>query len=337
MTKNQSLLTLSAILSICTLGLMSRAIPANKTGPTFKHVQRPHAYDPPSVAQDGKDRKNILIINSYHHGYKWSDNLSRAIIQQLENYKVDSNIYFEYMDTKKTFLENEFSNLFQKYKSRYKNQKIDLIFSLDDNALTFLIKHKKSLWQKVPVIFGGIDVRKFENLPNQKAGYTGLMESASNLRILTKILAIDGQIETIFPVTSSGPNDHYLESELTELKKNHPNLEINRSLLVHQNIFDVVNAINALQRDPKSAIFLDINFISKEKKTQILGYHPQFNPKVKVYYTHQASHHPKYEATVGITGNSQAKIMIEMARSIWQGTPIESIPIIQDTPIEVTH
>ena len=46
-------------------------------------------------------KKNILVLNSYHVGYKWSDDITLAIRSKLAESGVDSELYIEFLDAKR--------------------------------------------------------------------------------------------------------------------------------------------------------------------------------------------------------------------------------------------
>jgi len=66
-----------------------------------------------------KEKANVLIINSYHKGFLWTDNIVLGIEEALS--KDSYELHIEYMDTKRQFdstYQNLLANLLQ-----YKHQK----------------------------------------------------------------------------------------------------------------------------------------------------------------------------------------------------------------------
>jgi len=60
--------------------------------------------------------KNILVLHSYHHGLEWTDSISKGLISAFDKSKEKTNLYFEYLDSKR-HLETPFLNqTFQYFK-----------------------------------------------------------------------------------------------------------------------------------------------------------------------------------------------------------------------------
>ncbi len=84
--------------------------------------------------------KNVLILNSYHAGYPWTDDLVSAISTGLGRDFKDLDVMVEFMDAKR-FEEHGQSVLFREMLPRkYANHALDLIIATDDIALRFLIR-----------------------------------------------------------------------------------------------------------------------------------------------------------------------------------------------------
>ncbi len=52
-------------------------------------------------AAEGKERKNVLVVNSYHIGYEWSDDIVKGIKSVLSDNNF--NIFIEYLDSKRYY------------------------------------------------------------------------------------------------------------------------------------------------------------------------------------------------------------------------------------------
>jgi len=99
----------------------------------------------------------ILILNSYHQGYAWTDSIVQGIIDALSRGGKKVSINLEYMDTKHYSSPAYFEKLRNLYAFKYKNIHFDLILASDDNALTFLINHKDKLFPRTQILFCGIN------------------------------------------------------------------------------------------------------------------------------------------------------------------------------------
>ncbi len=131
------------------------------------------------------DKKNILLLNSYHKGLQWTDDVNSGINQGLNELNIDKEIYTEFLDVKRFTNPTFKKELFHYYKSKYAKVKFDVIIVSDDFAVDFLIEYRDSLFGKVPVVFCGI------NMPHAYPNtYTGIIESVAyveNLKLIEQL------------------------------------------------------------------------------------------------------------------------------------------------------
>jgi hypothetical protein len=68
--------------------------------------------------QNGVERKNVLILHSYHQGLKWTDGQDRAIRDMLSG-RHDIDIYTDYLDSKRREMGDIKEPLFDFLSSKY--------------------------------------------------------------------------------------------------------------------------------------------------------------------------------------------------------------------------
>jgi len=136
--------------------------------------------------------KRILVLHSYHVGLSWTKKVLTGIENKLNDARKDGykfKIDYEYMDTKRFVDDSYYKLLYKIYKFKSKNIKYDVIISVDDNALQFLLRHRNSIFGKVPVVFCGVNYFKDSMLKNHNL-YTGVVEAfdvKSTLNIALKL------------------------------------------------------------------------------------------------------------------------------------------------------
>lgn len=132
------------------------------------------------------EKKNILILNSYHKGLKWTDEIVIGINQGLSELQFEKEIYTEYIDSKRFFENNDYDHaICELYNIKYKKIHFDVIIATDDYALTFLLEYRDSLFGNVPVVFCGIN-----NPHNYPPNYTGIIENieyVDNFKMIKQI------------------------------------------------------------------------------------------------------------------------------------------------------
>ena len=164
-----------------------------------------------------KVQKNqILILNSYHQGMPWFQNIKKGLFSVLKPQENDVTIHIEDMDTKRFYNEEYLENLKNVYKLKYKNSNFDLILSTDNSAYEFLKDYKKELFGETPVVFAGLN--NYENIRiDERDYYTGVLEYHSFEKNIELMMRLHPNSKKIYVL-----ND-YLKTGL-EVKKNIKNV-----------------------------------------------------------------------------------------------------------------
>ena len=111
--------------------------------------------------------KNILIINSYHKGFQWSDDVLAGMEEVFYNHpEITTNIL--YMDSKRVNSDEYYAKLIELYKIQLKNQKYDLIVAVDKFAYDFLIKYYHELFTDESIFFTGLEQFNYEDVQEQE-------------------------------------------------------------------------------------------------------------------------------------------------------------------------
>jgi len=127
-----------------------------------------------AYAQPDSTQK-VLILNSYHKEFKWTDTQVSAAKEVLSEGIKDLELFVEYMDTKRIYNKEYLEYLFHIYRLKYKKIQFDAIIATDDNALWFVVKYHKDVFGEAPVTFCGINDYK-KSLLEGKQQFTGLVE-----------------------------------------------------------------------------------------------------------------------------------------------------------------
>ena len=133
-------------------------------------------------------KKSVLYLNSYHHGYQWSDSIHDGIRTTLDNssYKIDLQV--EYLDAKRYNTGPVIQGLFEVFVKKYAGEHFDVVIVSDDDAFNFALMARSQLFPGVPIVFCGInDLRE-----NQLAtgNITGVVESFDLVGTLDVVLKL---------------------------------------------------------------------------------------------------------------------------------------------------
>ena len=102
------------------------------------------------------DLKEIVVLNSYHPGFKWTADINDAIAKHFRTIE-STRLFTEFMDSKRFNSEPYFQTLLEQYKLKYRDHQIDGIICSDNRAFDFFIEHGKEIWGDIPAVFCGVN------------------------------------------------------------------------------------------------------------------------------------------------------------------------------------
>lgn len=175
-----------------------------------------------SQAQDAP-RRQVLYINAYHRGYKFSDDITRGIEAVLKAPGNNIDLLVEYMDTKRLASTEYMEELYQLYKIKYGGKKLDLIISSDDAALNFLFTYADELFPGVPVVFCGANYFDVTRLTGYER-FTGVSELADVQGTLDLALSLHPQTSQIAIVNDTTVTGQRVHEKLVELEAFYPGI-----------------------------------------------------------------------------------------------------------------
>lgn len=152
---------------------------------------------------DSNGLTDILLINSYHYTFKWTNDITNAVVKELPEAD-DYRISIEYLDTKRfSFLRQEV--LYVEYlKEKYRTLDIKGIICSDNDAFEFVLKHGKEIWGDVPVTFCGVnELFKYDI---NSTNYFGVEEEIAIAQTLELILTLQPDLKELIVVSDSTLN-----------------------------------------------------------------------------------------------------------------------------------
>ncbi len=182
------------------------------------------AHLSPLVSEAEITNKKVLILNSYHPNFQWSDALVDGIRQGLAGTISDENIFIEHLDARRfaddTLYYSELNRLLQ-YK--YRVSKPDIIISNDDFAFDYTTQISDSLFAGIPVVFTGLNT-----IPAHAVGsplYTGVMEGMDVEGNLRLIMSLCPKLKKLVIIGGGSVLDQQLLSYLRNWKEEYINRE----------------------------------------------------------------------------------------------------------------
>jgi len=151
-------------------------------------------------------KKEVLVLNSYHPGYSWSDGIMDGIKSVFKNTDINYDIHFEYMDTKRNAPETLFPALATLLHIKYATRHLDVVITADNNALDFVLSYRNSLFPECPVVFCGINDFADSLIAGQDR-ITGIVEDANikgTFRVALTLHPNTRRIIVVHDITETG-------------------------------------------------------------------------------------------------------------------------------------
>lgn len=161
----------------------------------------------------------ILILHSYHTGFKWTDDIQAGILESLGETENSLEFYVEYMDTKR-HPEYEFTYLnYILMREKYRSADFSVVLASDDNAFNFARQYRQTLFNNAPLVFCGVNyLSDPEALSAQ--GITGVLESydiVSTIQAAARLLPRATKLFVINDATPTGLGNHNRFEEVRHL------------------------------------------------------------------------------------------------------------------------
>jgi PAS domain S-box-containing protein len=278
-------------------------------------------------------KKKVLVINSYHKGLSWTDNIVAGIesVLQAEGKGKNIDFFIEYMDTKRYYGERYFQTLYASFVEKYANKRFDVVIVTDNDAFNFVRKHYRALFHTTPIVFCGIN----DYQDSMLAGYhrfTGVVEDtdlASTIEIVLKLHPHTAQIVLVNDKTTTGI------AMKNEALKVIPSFQ-DKVKFVFLDDFDFSELQMKIRALPSDSVIL-VTVVNRDRTGNFFAY------EESIEFIRAASKVPIYSiwefylgrGIVGgmlTSGFQQGKSAAGIARRILQGEDVSTIPVIKTSP-----
>jgi len=219
---------------------------------------------------DSQETKKILVLNSYHIGYEWTDGELKGIKETLNSKFENIEFIIETLDRKRfSYLsENEyFSFLKNFFKFKFQNTKFSGIFILDDDAFKFILKYDKELFSDIPIIFCGVNYFENEMLIGHD-NITGIVEFVDFRSAINVIFEVQKDVKNIVVITDLTLSSRINRKAINDLKNEYINKVNIKFIDEDESGLSLEELISKLEKLKKEdAVFFADFFLDKNKKT----------------------------------------------------------------------
>jgi len=279
------------------------------------------------------EKKEVLIIHSFHKGYKWTEDEGIGIENAIKASGLDVTVQTEYLDTKRVTGDAYFQQMSDIYKKRFANRKFSVIVVTDDEALNFISEYRDKIFgEPVPVVFAGcndFDPKKLFGVKN----ITGVNSAADVKENIDLIISIHPDVRKIVIITDNTVTGKLVKETAEAIIPNYSNKGISFEFTDNLDMLQILPMLKTLPLN--SAVLF--TFYSKDKDEKF------FEFKDSASMITEASRVPVYSMYdfnlgYGIVGGkltnglSQGTAAGEMAVRILKGESVENIPVIMKSP-----
>lgn len=279
------------------------------------------------VQASDSDNKHILVLNSYHSGFKWTDEQTEGIKSAVLKNNPDYNISIEHMDWKRYPTNKNLDNVYKSLEDKYASQKIDVIIATDDAAFYFALQNRSTIFSDAPVVFCGVNSTGLLQAKDE-SNYTGVLEEIYPEDTIRAALKINPSIDTIYLIydnTESGIST----GELCQKAANKVDSTLNVVSLNQKSSNDIINQLSAINQNSMILIttyFTDLDGTSMN--------HQAFCQKlsnvapVPVYHLYDFGMNQGVFGGYLTTGIQQGGKAGELANRILEGEKADQISIL---------
>ncbi|QKF58180.1 ABC transporter substrate binding protein [Aliarcobacter lanthieri] len=282
---------------------------------------------------NASQNKEVLLIHSYHKGYAWTDDISKAIEETFSEY-TDIELTTVYMDTKRIDEAPYLETLAKLYKQQFDNRTFDLIIISDNNAFDFISKYYDYLFKDIPVLFCGINDYSKDSLEKltfkDVSGVAEAVDIEKNFELISKI---HPNLKNLLIINDKSITALAVKKDLTKFFEKYEkkfNIEYTDNL----DINDLKTKASHLEKDNSAILFV---LLFKDTTGKIFTYKQSFEAIRKVS---QAPIYGLWDFYLnsGMVGGlltsavAQGKTVSKMALEVLNGKDIKDIPVVEKSP-----
>lgn len=231
------------------------------------------------------NQKDVLLLHSYHKGYKWTDDITKAIENKFYKYE-NIDLTTIYMDTKRVNSLEYLNSLENLYKEQFKKRKFDLIIVSDNAAYEFIVNNYDTLFTNTPVLFCGVNsfdksFLKDKTIQNHISGVVEQIDIEKNFQLIKKL---HPKLKNLIIISDKSKTALQIKQHLTPvIQKYKTNLNI--EYIDDMNIENIQNKVSSLKKQDSAILFL---LLFKDKAGKHFTYKQSFltikqKSKVPIY------------------------------------------------------
>lgn len=215
---------------------------------------------------------DILLLNSYHDGYQWSNDTKQGVKDVLDAYTLNYHMRIEHMDSKNISTDDYMLALVELYKIKYEADEFDLIICADDNALKFLLKYRDQLFDNTPVFFCGVNTLATHDFRGAENFY-GVVEKHSIASTTKMALKLNPDLKHVYLVVDNSITGKSTQKDAIEDMRSLSN-QVDLHLFEEESFSEIMEIVSEL--NPQDSIVIQSFYVvDQDGSTYPLDYTAQ--------------------------------------------------------------
>ncbi|WP_461206835.1 ABC transporter substrate binding protein [Clostridium sp. DL1XJH146] len=195
-----------------------------------------------------KNQKRVLVINSYSMSYPTTQSQIDGIKAVLNS--TDTVIDVEFLDSKRLNTTKNSENFYRSLKYKIESfDKYDAIIACDDNALLFTVEHQEDLFNKIPIVFLGVNNVDLAKEASKNKYITGGIETLSMKETIEVALSINKEAKTIYVIRDDTKTSEGNFKEFSLLKTELENINIEEINLKNYTYEEFANKLATINKN----------------------------------------------------------------------------------------
>jgi len=149
---------------------------------------------------------SVVVLNSYHDGFVWSDEEQQGLTARLRETYPGLDPRIEYLDAKRFASQDRLDQVRDFLVRKYAGFKADLVVALDNPALEMLLANHEQLFPGAPIVFAGVSDFSSLTVPAgvQVTGVAEVTNLAGTVRIALTLHPDAREMLLVSDTTPSG-------------------------------------------------------------------------------------------------------------------------------------
>ncbi|UFS70239.1 ATP-binding protein [Geomonas sp. RF6] len=275
--------------------------------------------------------KNVLVLNSYSPGFKWTDDTIAGISESLRHSGQRVRIHHEFMDTKRVSDSHYLALLYETYRYKFGQSSFDLIMTSDDDAFDFMVKYRDQLFPNIPVVFCGVNNFDPSRLHGERL-FTGVNEAVDLKKTLDLALRLHPKTKEVLVVNDTTTTGRTVHSQLDEIIPAYLS-RVNFTLLEDVAMPEILATVQKLE--PDALVFY--LFFSRDKLGNQFDYDESISLvahrcPVPVYGVWDFNLGRGIVGGMLTSGYTQGITAGRIAVRVLQGESADNIPVVMTSP-----